>query len=212
MQYFLLLLFTLTSYFLCCRLLSDFFLPPSNNLPCTYQMLSSIMKDIGMEYQVIDAFYNDRIICYEQYTSEMKCTQCQISRYRTDQVTKKVPHKVLPHISIIPCLQQLFRCESIAQFMDYHAQHISEYGVLRMLADAFASRNIEERWPIFKEEPCNFRFSLVVDGVNPFGELRSIYSVWPIFVIKNNLPPWMSIKRENIMLAMIVRGICLKYL
>jgi hypothetical protein len=65
---------------------------------------------------------------------------------------------------------------------------------------------------IFKEEPHNVRLSFAVDGVNPFGELRSIYSVWPIFVINNNLPPWMSIKREHTMLAMIVPGICLQYL
>jgi hypothetical protein len=48
---------------------------------------------------------------------------------------------------------------------------------------------------------------MVVDGVNPFGELRSIYLVWPVFVINNNLPPWMSIKREHVMLALIVLGI-----
>jgi hypothetical protein len=34
-----------------------------------------------------------------------------------------------------------------------------------------------------------------------------MYSVWPVFVIDNNLPPWMSIKREHIMLAMIVPGL-----
>jgi hypothetical protein len=47
-------------------------------------------------------------------------------------------------------------------------------------------------------------------NVNPFGELISTYSVWPVFVINNNIPPWMSIKREHIMLAMIVPGICLE--
>jgi hypothetical protein len=64
-------------------------------------------------------------------------------------------------------------------------------------------RNIEEIWPIFKEELCNITLSFVVDGVNPFGKLISFYSMWPIFVINNNLPPWMSIKREHTMLAMI---------
>jgi hypothetical protein len=58
-----------------------------------------------------------------------------------------------------------------------------------MTVDGFAFRNIEERWPIFKEEPCNVRLSLVAYGVNPFGEIRSIYLVWPIFVINNNLAP-----------------------
>jgi hypothetical protein len=93
--------------------------------------------------------------------------------------------------------------------MDYHARNRSEYDVLQMPIDGSLYKNIEERWSIFKEEPCNVRISLVDDGVNPFGELSSIYSVWHVFVINNNLPPWMSIKREHTMLAMIVPGIFL---
>ena len=76
-----------------------------------------------------------------------------------------------------------------------------------MPVDGFALIYIEEKWPIFKEEPRNVRLSLAADVVNPFEELRSTYSVWPVFVINNNLPPWMSIKREHTMLEMIVTGI-----
>jgi hypothetical protein len=78
-----------------------------------------------------------------------------------------------------------------------------------MPADGYLYKNIEETWPIFKEEPHNVRISLVAYGVNPFGELRSIYSVCPIFFINNKLPPWMAIKREYTMLAMIVPGVFL---
>jgi hypothetical protein len=78
-----------------------------------------------------------------------------------------------------------------------------------MYANGSAFREIEEKWEDFKDEPCNVRLSLATDGVNPFGDLTSIYSVWPIFVINDNIPPWMSIKREHIMLAMIVPVICL---
>jgi hypothetical protein len=91
--------------------------------------------------------------------------------------------------------------------MDFHAKNKSRDDVLQMPADGFALNYIEEKWPIFKEEPRNVRLSLVADGFNPFGELRSTYSVWPVFVINNNLPPRMSIKRENTMLAMIVPSI-----
>jgi hypothetical protein len=93
--------------------------------------------------------------------------------------------------------------------MAYHAQNISEDDVLRMPVDGSSYKNIEERWPIFKEEPHNVRISLAADGVNPFGELRSIYSMWPVFVTNNNLPLWMSIKREHTTLAIIVPGIFL---
>jgi len=93
--------------------------------------------------------------------------------------------------------------------MDYHARKRIEYGILRMHADSYAFKEITAKWPEFTDEPRNVRLSLATDGVNPFGELRSVYSVWPIFVINNNIPPWMSIKREHIMLTMIVLGICL---
>ena len=91
--------------------------------------------------------------------------------------------------------------------MDYHSKNRSGDGVLRMPADGSAFREIKEKYVDFKNEPRNVRISLAADGVNPFGELRSTYSVWPIFVINNNIPPWMSIKREHIMLTMIILGI-----
>ena len=72
------------------------------------------MKEFGMEYQAIDACPNDHIIYYGQYALENECPQCQTSRYRTDKVTTKVPHKVIRYILKIPCLQRLFKCQSIA--------------------------------------------------------------------------------------------------
>ena len=97
--------------------------------------------------------------------------QCEISRYQTDQVTKKVPRKVLRYIPIIPHFQRLFMCQSIAQFMVYHVKNKSEDGVLRIPADGSALKNIEEKWPIFKDEPRNVRLSLEVDGFNPLSEI-----------------------------------------
>jgi hypothetical protein len=95
MQYLQLLFFTLTIYFLCFRLLGEFLLPLSNILPRTYQDLHTIMKDIGMEYQSIDASLDDHIIYYGQHALKTKCLVCGISRYQIDQVTKMVPRKVL---------------------------------------------------------------------------------------------------------------------
>ena len=145
MQYLHLIFFTLSSYFLCCRLLSEFMLPSSNILPRTHRDLLSIMNDIGMEYQSIDECPNDHIIYYGQHTLKTKYLECHISRYQTDQVTKMVPRKVLRHIPIIPHLEQLFWCKIIAQFMDYHDQNISGDGVLRIPADGYVFREVEEK-------------------------------------------------------------------
>ena len=78
-----------------------------------------------MEYQVIDACPNDHIIYHKQHEFATECPKFHISRYRTDQLTKKVPRKVLCYILIISRMQQLFRCESLVQFMDYHAHNRS---------------------------------------------------------------------------------------
>ena len=88
------------------------------------------MKEFGMEYQAIDACPNHHIIYYGQYALENEFPQCQTSRYRIDKVTKKVHHKVLHYIPIIPRLQRLFRCQSIAQFMDFHAKNRIQDDVL----------------------------------------------------------------------------------
>lgn len=165
------------------------------------------MKDIGMEYQVIDACPNDHIIYHKQHEFQIEFPECHISRYRIDQITKRGPRKVLFYIPIIPRMQRLFKCTSLAQFMDYHACNRSQDDIIRMPTDGSTFMDIEEKWPHFKEKPHNLRLSLAVDGVNPFGEMRSIYLVWLVFVINNNIPPWMSIKREHIMLEMIVPGI-----
>ena len=80
-----------------------------------------------------------------------------------------------------------------------------------MPTDGSAFKEIEETWSHFKEEPHNLKLSLGADDVNPYGDMRSVYSVWPIFFINNNIPPWMSIKREHIMLSIIVLDIFLFY-
>ena len=76
-----------------------------------------------------------------------------------------------------------------------------------MPIDGSKFKEIEETWLHFKEEPHNLKLSLAADGVNPYGDMRFVYSVWPIFVINNNIPPWMSIKRKDMILSMIVLGI-----
>ena len=86
-------------------MIGECLLPPSNILPRSYRELSAIMKDIGMEYETIHACLNNHIIYHKQHEFATQCPIFRISRYQSDQLTKKVPHKVLRHIPIIPRLQ-----------------------------------------------------------------------------------------------------------
>ena len=116
------------------------------------------MKEIGMHYETIHACLDDHVIYYNQHEFATECLKCHINRYRTHQVTKKVPRKVLRYISIISHLQGLFRCKNIAQFMDYHARNRSGDDILRIPADGSAFTDMEEKWPHFKEEPLPKKF------------------------------------------------------
>ena len=95
------------------------------------------MKDIGMEYQAINACPDEDILYYKEHVSKYKGLKCEESRYWVEKVTKKVPCKVLCCIPVIPSLRQFFKCKSIARLMDYHAKNKSEYGVLQIPADGY---------------------------------------------------------------------------
>ena len=95
------------------------------------------MRYIEMKYQAILACPNDDILYYKEHVSKDKFLKCEESRYWVDKVTKKVPHKVLCYIPIIPRLQRLFRCNKIAQFMDYHAMNrIQGDGIMKQFMDS----------------------------------------------------------------------------
>ena len=71
--------------------------------------------------------------------------------------------------------------------MDYHARNRIQDEIMRIFVDGFAFKEIEETWSHFKEEPHNLKHSLAANGVNPYGDMRFVYLVWPIFVINNNI-------------------------
>jgi hypothetical protein len=45
-----------------------------------------------------------------------------------------------------------------------------------------------------------------MDGANPYSLQNTNYSIWPVVVISNNIPPWLSVKNEYLMLTLIVAG------
>ena len=58
-----------------------------------------------MEYQVIDACPKDHVIYHKEHENAIECPKFHTSIHRDDQVTKKVPRKVLRYIPIIPPLK-----------------------------------------------------------------------------------------------------------
>ena len=112
---------------------------------------------------------------------------------------------ILRHMHIIPRIQRLFRCKELAMLQEWYASQRSELGVMRILTDSIAMKHIEDTWPKkFKNEVRSLRLSIAMDGVNPYSLQNTKYFVWPIVVINKNMPPWLSVKNEHLMLALIV--------
>ena len=70
-----------------------------------------------------------------------------------------------------------------------------------------AMKHMKDTWlDKFKDEVQSLRLSIAMDGVNPYYLQNTNYSICPIMVINNNIPPWLLVKNENIMLSLIVLG------
>ena len=49
-------------------------------------------------------------------------------------------------------------------------------------------------------------FGLSADGINPFGEQSSNHSTWPMTLCLYNLPPWLCMKQNFIMMPVLIQG------
>ncbi|CAH9139935.1 unnamed protein product [Cuscuta epithymum] len=78
--------------------------------------------------------------------------------------------------------------------------------MIRHPADSLQWKKIDRMYPDFGNEPRNLRFGLATDGMNPYGNLSSIHSSWPVLLIIYNLSPWLCMKRKYIMLSMLISG------
>ena len=64
--------------------------------------------------------------------------------------------------------------------------------------------NYRSKWLDFSNDPHNVRLALTVDGFNPFGSLSSTHSVWPLVLVRYNLPPWLCMKRSFFLLSLLI--------
>ena len=74
----------------------------------------------------------------------------------------------------------------------HHDKHVDD-GLLRHPADSKAWKNFDELHESFSSEKHNVRLGLASDGFNPYGNMSTSHSTWPVVLVPYNLPPWMCI-------------------
>jgi hypothetical protein len=50
------------------------------------------------------------------------------------------------------------------------------------------------------------RLSLASDGFNPFGNMSTLYSIWPVVLVPYNLPPWRCMKDPYMIMSLLISG------
>ncbi|CAL9012462.1 unnamed protein product [Prunus brigantina] len=88
--------------------------------------------------------------------------------------------------------------------MRWHKEKRVEDDVMRHPADGEAWKAFDRTFPEFAAEPRNVRLGLATDGFNPYGVLNQHHSTWPIFVFPYNLPPWKCMKKEYMMMTVLI--------
>ncbi|XP_025670687.2 uncharacterized protein [Arachis hypogaea] len=97
-------------------------------------------------------------------------------------------------------------CSKTAQSMRWHASAEKKDSKMRHLQDSEAWKTFDLLHDRFAEDPRNVCLGLAADGFNPFGAMRTNYSVWPVVLIPYNRPPWECMKPTSLILSMIIPG------
>ncbi|KAL0285199.1 UNVERIFIED_CONTAM: hypothetical protein Scaly_2825500 [Sesamum calycinum] len=77
---------------------------------------------------------------------------------------------------------------------------------MRHPADSELWRDFDKKYPLFADDPRSVRIGLASDGFNPFGNMSTSYSIWPVLLVPYNLPPWMCMKDPFLLLSMLIPG------
>ena len=93
-----------------------------------------------------------------------------------------------------------------ANHMKWHAKGRVNDRLLSHPANFEAWKSFDSRYIEFSPEPHNVRLGLSTDGFNPYGNMSSTHSIWPIILIPYNLPPWMCMKMSSFMLSLLIPG------
>ncbi|KAL3616094.1 hypothetical protein CASFOL_040388 [Castilleja foliolosa] len=181
--------------------------PDGETLPGSYYEAKKFLRDLGLGYECIHACKYDCALYWKENEKLEACPICQTSRWKlNDGVGKKIPHKILRYFPLKPRLQRLFMSEKTSKKMVWHNEKRVNDEYMRHPADSAAWKDFDKEFPQFAEDPRNVRLALATDGFNPFGNMSTSYSMWPVILAPLNLPPWDCMKDPFLFLSLLIPG------
>ncbi|XP_073269941.1 uncharacterized protein [Primulina huaijiensis] len=191
------------------KILGDM-LPEKTTPPQNVYSMKKFLKPFDLGYEKIHACPNDCCLFRKELKELDSCPKCGSSRWKVDKVTfkvrKEVPEKVLRYFHVIPRFKKMFKSEEMAEDLIWNSNHKSQDHMMRHPVDSVAWDTINHKWPAFASDPRNLSLGLATDRFNPFGDLSSRYSCWPVILVNYNLPPFKCMSKENLMLTLLIPG------
>ncbi|KAL5579027.1 hypothetical protein UlMin_011469 [Ulmus minor] len=183
---------------------------PKMDLVESHYEAKRLMTKMGLGYQSIHVCKNDCALFWNENSMSETCPVCSESRWKMQKgrrMGKNVPHKVLRYFPLAPRLKRLFATSKTAKLMRWHqAGKSTNDNVMRHPVDGRAWKDFDRKHPEFADDVRNVRLGLAADGFNPFNNMSISYSMWPVVLTTYNLPPWLCMKPEYLMLSLLIPG------
>ena len=93
-----------------------------------------------------------------------------------------------------------------AENMTWYTNKRPKDGCLRDPANGLAWKKFDSLYPTFTNEPRNVRLGLASDGFNQFRTMSVDHSTWSVVLVNYNLPPYLFLKPEYLMLSLLIPG------
>jgi hypothetical protein len=124
-----------------------------------------------------------------------------------DMTIRKIPALVMWYLLVIDHLKCVFPNPRDAELVPWHSKRRRDNDEeIRHPADGTRWKKFDLQYPEFLAESRNKRFSLSTNGMNPFGENRTVHSTWLIILVMCNIPTWLCHKRMYLMLSILIQG------
>ncbi|KAL5552401.1 hypothetical protein UlMin_002577 [Ulmus minor] len=183
---------------------------PKIDLVESHYEAKKLMTKMVLGYSSIHVCKNDCALFWKENSLKDTCPVCSESRWKLQsgkRSGKNVPHKVLRYFPVGPRLKRLFATSTTAKLMWWHSTGKSkDNDVMRHPVDGKSWQEFDKRHPQFAGDVRNVRLGLAADGFNPFGNMSLSYSMWPVVLTTYNLPPWICMKAEYLMLSLLIPG------
>ncbi|KAL5565184.1 hypothetical protein UlMin_028348 [Ulmus minor] len=183
---------------------------PKIDLVESHYEAKKLMTKMGLGYSSIHVCKNDCALFWKENSLKDTCPVCSENQWKlqsSKRSGKNVPHKVLRYFPVGPRLKRLFATSKTAKLMRWHSTGKSkDNDVMQHPVDDKSWQEFDKRHPQFADDVRNVRLGLAADGFNPFGNMSLSYSMWPVVLTTYNLPPWICMKAEYLMLSLLIPG------